>query len=73
MQLYNQIALKENEVMYNYLKMNSEYFKLFSRDTINFKLFSREMNIKYKKRTTDKINNVLESMDIVNSILDILK
>ena len=73
MQLYNQIALRENEETYNYLKSNSTYFKLFNRDLIDSKTFLREMKIKYKKRSTDKITKALDNMEMVSSILDILK
>ena len=73
MQLYNQIALRENEELYNYLKSNSPYFKLFNRDLIDSKTFLKEMKIKYKKRNTDKITKALDNMEMVSSILDILK
>ena len=73
MQLYNQIALRENEELYNYLKSNSAYFKLFNRDLIDSKTFLKEMKIKYKKRNSDKITKALDNMEMVSSILDILK
>ena len=73
MQLYNQIALRENEELYNYLKINSTYFKLFNRDLIDSKAFLKEMKIKYKKRNTDKITKALDNMEMISSILDILK
>ena len=73
MQLYNQIAFMENEDLYNYLKENSEYFKYFNRDAIDIKTFENRMNKKYKKRASDKINNALEKIEMIDTMLDILK
>ena len=73
MQLYNQVALKQNPKLYQYLKENSYYFKNFNRDLINEKIFAKEMNIKYKERFSDKLNNAVDSMDLISSVLDILK
>ena len=73
MQLYNQVSLKQNPKLYQYLKENSYYFKNFNRDLINEKIFAKEMNIKYKERFSDKLNNAVDSMDLISSVLDILK
>lgn len=73
MQLYNQIAIRENVKLYNYLKQNSYYFKQFNRDTIDTKQFMQEMRIKYKERTTDKLNNAVENIELITSVLNVLK
>ena len=31
------------------------------------------MKTKYKKRTTDKVSSLIDNMDLVSSVLDILK
>lgn len=73
MQLHLQIAFKENEKMYNYLKDNSYYFKELNRGTIDFKRFESDMKAKYKERTTDKLNTVIDNMDLISSVLNVLK
>lgn len=73
MQLHLQVAFKENEKMYNYLKENSYYFKELNRETLDFKQFTNLMKEKYKERTTDKINNLVDNMDLITSVLNILK
>ena len=40
---------------------------------VDYKKFSEDMKIKYKERVTDKINNVVENMDLISSVLDVLK
>ncbi len=73
MQLPLQIAFRESPKDYNYLKENSYYFKALNRGTIDFKTFSAEMKAKYKERTTDKLNSVVENMDLISSVLEVLK
>lgn len=73
MQLSNQIALRENAKLYNYLKQNSYYFKQFNRDTIDIKQFMQEMKIKYKERTSDKLNSAVENIELITSVLNVLK
>ena len=73
MQLYNQIAFKNNPKLYNYLKMNSYYFKALNRDMMDSKIFEKEMKIKYKERTTDKLNSAMENIELISSVLNVLK
>ena len=73
MQVYLQKEFRENLKEYNHLKENSYYFKELNRGSIDYKKFSEDMKIKYKERVTDKINNVVENMDLISSVLDVLK
>lgn len=73
MQLYNQMAFRENPKLYNYLKANSYYFKALNRDAINYKNFEKDMKIKYKERTTDKLNSAVDNIELISSVLSALK
>lgn len=73
MQLYNQIAFRENPKLYNYLKQNSYYFKNLNRDFMDYKIFEREMKNKYKERTTDKLTSAVENIELISSVLNIFK
>ncbi|MFR5856730.1 MAG: hypothetical protein ACLUFU_02845 [Bacilli bacterium] len=73
MQVYLQIPFRENLKEYNHLKENSYYFKELNRGVIDYKRFVEDMKIKYKERVTDKINNVVDNMDLISSVLDVLK
>ena len=40
---------------------------------MDYKGFDNIMKTKYKKRTTDKVSSLIDNMDLVSSVLDILK
>lgn len=73
MQLITQMAFKNNPKDYARLKENSYFIKDFNRGTLDFKKFQENMKTMYKERVTDKINNVVENIDLLNSVLNILK
>ena len=73
MESYLQIAFKENPKSYELLKENSYYFKYLNRGVIDFKRFNQEMKEKYKERATDKIGSIIDNMDLVSSVLNVLK
>ncbi len=73
MGLKEQIYLRQNPKLYNYLKENSAYFKEFNRGLIDGKTFEKNMKIKYKERVTDKLSSAAENMELISSVLDILK
>lgn len=73
MRLFNIINFKEKQDLYNLLKLNSSYIKDLNRGTMDYKGFDNIMKTKYKKRTTDKVSSLIENMDLVSSVLDILK
>lgn len=73
MRLFNIINFKEKPDLYNLLKLNSSYIKDLNRGTMDYKVFDNIMKTKYKKRTTDKVSSLIDNMDLVSSVLDILK
>ncbi len=73
MRLFNIINFKEKQDLYNLLKLNSSYIKDLNRGTMDYKGFDNIMKTKYKKRTTDKVSSLIDNMDLVSSVLDILK
>lgn len=73
MNLFNIINFKEKQDLYNLLKLNSSYIKDLNRGTMDYKGFDNIMKTKYKKRTTDKVSSIIDNMDLVSSVLDILK
>ncbi len=73
MQLHLQVSFKENPKEYRHLKENSYYLKDLNRGTIDFKKFSENMKILYKERMTDKLNNVVENIELISSVLNVLK
>ena len=73
MELKEQILFKENQHEYQHLKENSQYIKYLNRGTIDFHIFNKMMKELYKERLTDKLNNVTDNIELINSVLDIFK
>ena len=62
-----------NDKLLEYLKENSEWVKYLNRSPKNYEAFKNEIKTKYKLRTTDKINNAMENIDLISNVLNILK
>lgn len=73
MEKYLQIAFRENSKMYELLKQNSYYFKGLNRGVVDYKKFVSDMKIKYKERPKDKLESIMDNMELVSSVLNVLK
>ena len=73
MEYFLQQKLMEDKKFKKYLEDNSSYIKYLNRNPENYKLFMKEMKEKYKERATDKLNDAINTIDIVSSIIDTLK
>lgn len=73
MQKFNQVAFLENPELYEMLKDNSYYFKYLNRGEVDIKRFNHDMKALYKRRTTDKLESLIDNMDMISSVLNILK
>ena len=73
MNLKNQISFRNNINNYNYLQLNSWYYKELNRGNKNYSDFEKDMKNKYKQRTTDKISNAIDNIDVITSMLDMIK
>lgn len=73
MQLELQMELKKNEKMARFLKENSYWYKELNRNPESYKTFVNEMKIKYKLRTTDKVSEVIDNIDLISTVLQTLK
>ena len=63
----------ENEKLLNRLMENSYYIKYLNRNPNYLKNFKKDMEIIYKERPTDKLNNMLDGVDMLSSIIDTMK
>lgn len=73
MEIDLQMKLKKDPKMYQFLKENSYWLKDLNRDPNNYKKFVEEMKVKYKLRPTDKVNGVIDNIDIISSVLSTLQ
>ena len=65
--------LKQDPKYLKYLRQNSSWYKLLNRDPLEYTEFIKSMKIKYKLRTIDKIDNFVDSVDLITKILDASK
>lgn len=68
-----QMKLEQDKKMMGYLKLNSEWYKYLNRNPLNYEKFVKTMKEQYKIRTTDKISEVVDNIDLVSNILNVLK
>jgi len=63
----NDINLKK------FLREHSYWYKQLNRDSNNFIHFVSDMKVKYKLTTEDRINKMVDSMGMIQSLLDVLR
>ena len=73
MELELQRKIKENPKLYSHLKQNSRWIKVLNRNPLAFKEFSDSMKSQYKERATDKMDEVLDNIDLISSFLNAMK
>lgn len=54
-----------------FLRENSNYYKELNRDHKYYDTFKKEMKEKYKLRVIDKVDNVVDSIDLISKFMDI--
>ncbi len=53
-----------------FLRENSNYYKELNRDPDYYEIFKKKMKEKYKIRTIDKIDNFMDSVDLISKIFN---
>ena len=71
MNLYTQYRIRNNANSLRYLRENSNWYKQLNRDPNSYNEFVKEMKVKYKLRTIDKIDNFVDTVDLVTKIINI--
>lgn len=65
------LKLKEKPIYIKFIRENSQWYKLLNRDPNMFDKMVEDMKDKYKLRVTDKIDNVVDSVDIISKFLKV--
>ena len=73
MEYFLQQKLIEDKKFKKYLDENSNYIKYLNRNPENYKIFMKEMKELYKERTSDKLSDMVNTIDIVSSLIDTFK
>ena len=66
-----QMKLRSNPLYIKFLRENSNWYKYLNRNPDRFDEMVQEMKKKYKLRTTDKINNVIDSVELITKIFKV--
>ena len=72
MQVNTLLEIRKDKKMEELLKLNSYWIKELNRDFSNVKLFREDMKVKYRLRTTDKISDAIENIDLISNVLSVL-
>lgn len=73
MLISTQLELKKDAKMWELLKSNSYWLKDLNRDFNSVKSFKSDMKVKYRLRTTDKISDAIDNIDIISNVISALK
>jgi len=73
MTLEVQFKLKSNPLFIKYLHENSYWYKILNREPGMFDEFVNEVKKNYKLRTSDKINDAINTFEMISSIFSALK
>ena len=63
--------LKQDKKYLTFLRENSDWYKKLNRDSDNIDLFISKMKEKYHLMTIDKVDNIVDSVDLITKILNI--
>ena len=70
MPLEIQFKLRENPLYIKYLRENNIWYKRLIRNPNLYNKFIDEMKIKYKLRPSDKIEKIVDTLDIVSNLFN---
>lgn len=66
-----QMKLKSNPMYLKFIRENSHWYKILNRNPERFEEMVEEMKIKYRLRPTDRINSILDSVDLITKIFKV--
>lgn len=73
MNLNLQYKINQDLRLKQFLRENSYWYKYLNRSEIYYKDFINDMKDKYKLKPTDKINKMVDNINMISSFLDVLK
>ncbi len=73
MNLNLQYRISQDPRQHQFLRENSYWYKYLNRSELYYKDFIEDMKEKYKLRTTDKINKMMDNIEMFRTFLDVLK
>lgn len=70
MNYYVQNLLKADGNALKYLRENSHWYKVLNRSGDSYKLMIDEMKERYRLRPSDKINNLIDSIELISNLME---
>ena len=67
------IIIDSNPNYKRYLRTNSYWYKILNRNPFLIDDFIREVKEKYKLSPTDKINDIMDKIDMVSKFINVLR
>ena len=68
-----QFRLKSNPLYIKYLRENSYWYKILMRQPEKFKEFEEEVKERYHLRPTDRMNRVLDTVEMIQALMSTMK
>lgn len=73
MQVETLLKIKSNPNLYRYLRENSYWYKYLNRSPLSLKEMEEEMKEQYRLRPTDRLENVSNTIKMIESFLEIMR
>ena len=68
-----QYRINSNPYYQRFIRENPYWYKILNRNPFEFKNFVSDMKDKYKLKPTDRINKMLDNINMFQTFLDVLK
>ena len=73
MNLSLQYKINQDPRLKQFLRENSYWYKYLNRNELYYKEFIEDMKDKYKLKPTDRLNKMIDDINLFSSFLDVLK
>ena len=73
MNLNLQYKIYQDPKQHQFLRENSHWYKYLNRSESYYKEFINDMKDKYKLKPTDRLNKMIDDINLVSSFLEVLK
>lgn len=61
--------LLSNKTYHKCLRENSNWYKILNRNPNEYNNFIEEMKVKYRLRVIDKVDNIVDGVDLITKII----
>lgn len=68
-----QVEINNNPNYKKYLRENSYWYKNLNRNPNSIEKFKEEVRERYQLRTTDRLNNALKAIELIQNVVSTLK